>query len=201
MKRVALLVASLILATTAPITIAGAQNGVAKSRGAGVFLGGGFDGASIVVFGDPNVEESGGGGGITLGYGFSPHWSLYTEVNSSSMKSAGGGEYSLMHFDVGTRVHFRAGPHRVVPFLQIALTARTTTDEVAGQTNTSSGGGISLGTGLNAHVTPAVAFSGAVMWTLGAFDSFRTGDRILDGSSVVAGTTRVHFGLVWFPKR
>jgi len=46
----------------------------------------------------------------------------------------------------------------------------------------------------------AVAFSTSIMWTLGAFDTFKVGDRTLDGSSIVAGSTRVHFGVVWFPR-
>jgi hypothetical protein len=178
-----------------------AQVGAPKSRAAGFFLGGGFEGASSVVWGDPTVEESGGGAGLTLGYGFSPHWSLYAQANASQITSAGGGEYSLAHFDFGTRIHFRAGPHRIVPFLQIALTGRAAVDEVNGSTQTSSGGGISLGTGLNVHFTPAVAFSVAPTWTLGVFDTFKVGDQTIEGSSLVAGTTRVQFGLVWFPRR
>lgn len=196
MKRVALVIAGLALFAA----VAGAQSTDVKSRAAGFFVGGGLDGASIVVYGDPNVEESGGGADFTIGYGFSPHWSLYAQANASQITAAGGGEYSLAHFDVGTRIHFRAGPHTVVPFLQIALTGRAAVDDVNGTTTTSSGGGISLGTGLNLHFTPAVAFSTSIMWTLGAFDTFTVGDRTLDGSSIIAGSTRVQFGVVSFPR-
>ena len=196
MTRLALVVAGVILFATSAV----AQTTNAKSRAAGFFLGGGLDGESIVVYGDPNVEESGGGVDFTIGYGFSQHWSLYAQANASQIAAAGGGEYSLAHFDVGTRIHFRAGSHTVVPFLQVALTGRAAVDDINGTTTTSSGGGISLGTGLNLHFTPAVAFSTSIMWTLGAFDTFKVGDRTLDGSSIVAGSTRVHFGVVWFPR-
>jgi hypothetical protein len=173
------------------------------SRAAGPFFGGSIESASIVVFeGEDNVEESGGGAGFVFGYGFSPHWSLYTQVNASSMQVAGGtGEYSLVHFDLGTRIHFRAGAHRVVPFMQVALTGRTTTDDVDGTTATTTGGGISLGTGLNVHVKPSLAVSGALSWTLGTFDEFTVGDRTIEGTGIVAGTTRVQLGLTWFPRR
>ncbi|MGH9889631.1 MAG: outer membrane beta-barrel protein [bacterium] len=200
MKAARFSVASLALMIATPFALAAGQMGAQKSRGAGVFLGGGLDGSSIVVYGDPTVQESGGGVDLTLGYGFSPHWSLYTELNASQMTAAGGGDYSLAHFDLGTRVHFRAGPHTVVPFLQIAITGRATVSHFGGTTNTSSGGGISLGTGLNVHFTPAVALSTAIMWTLGSFDTFKVDDRTFDGSTVVAGSTRVHFGVVWFPQ-
>lgn len=101
--------------------------------------------------------------------------------------------------DLGARVHFRAGPNVVVPFLQSGLAGRAVAADVNGSTVSGSGGGLSLGGGLNAHFTPSVAFSGAVMWTVGTFDTFRVDNQTVAGSSIDATTARVHLGIIWFP--
>ncbi|HEY9225391.1 MAG TPA: outer membrane beta-barrel protein [Gemmatimonadaceae bacterium] len=199
MKNKSVLIGGLALGLAMPFANVEGQS-TARSRAGGFYVGGGLDGSSIVVYGDEGVEETGGGAELTLGYGFSPHWSLYTQLSASSMTAAGGGNYSLAHFDFGTRVHFRAGPHTVVPFLQIAVTGRAVVDEVAGTQTTSSGGGISLGAGVNTHFTPAVAFSAGLMTTIGTFDTFKIDNRTLDGGTTIgASSTRFHLGLVWFP--
>jgi hypothetical protein len=176
-----------------------AQEGLSKSKAAGFFLGGGFDGNGITTSSD-NVTESGPGGSFVIGYGFSRRWSLYSEASAATINlDGGGGTYSLVHLDVGTRIHFRTGPNVVVPFLQFAVSGRAMGADVDGTSVTGSGAGVTVGGGLNMHFTPAVAFSTAVTWTAGDFDKFQVGSQTIStNASVSATSARVHIGLVWF---
>jgi Outer membrane protein beta-barrel domain len=199
--RSALVVAAIVAALTAvhPMThTAQAQAGLHRSKSAGFFLGGGFEGDGITTTSD-NVTESGSGASLVLGYGFSPRWSLYSEVSGASVNiNGGGGTYTLAHFDFGTRIHFRGGPNIVVPFLQFAIARRGMIEDVNGTSVSGSGAGFSIGGGLNAHFTPAVAFSTAITWTAGKFDDFQVGTQSINAGSVSATSARIHVGMVWF---
>ena len=58
------------------------------------------------------------------------------------MNARGGGTYSLGHFDVGARVHFRAGPNIVVPFFQFGLAGRGVSSTSNGTEYSGRGGGL-----------------------------------------------------------
>lgn len=192
MSRMNAFAALLLVAAT---SVAAAQ----KSQSTGFFLGAGLEGNGITTNESGSTTESGSGLGITLGYGFTPTWSLYGQLSGASINADGGGTYTLAHFDIGARVHFRSGPNTVVPFLQFGLAGRGVSQDVNGSSVTGNGAGISLGGGLNAHFSPKVAFSGAVTWTVGSFDHFAVDGNSVNGTSVDATSARVHLGLVWFP--
>jgi hypothetical protein len=113
------------------------------------------------------------------------------------------GTYGLGHFDLGTRVHFLAGEHRVLPFAQLGLSDRAVAADlfVASRTRrfTASGAGAAFGGGLNAHFTPGVAFSAAVTWSLGNFSKYEIDGVAVPRNSYSATSARVHLGVVWFP--
>jgi len=170
-----------------------------RSKSSGLFIGVGVEGNGIKPDESGTVTESGGGAGLTLGYGFSPRWSMYSEFSGANINADGGGTYQLGHVDLGARVHFRTGPNVIVPFLQFGITGRGIKQTVNGLDDTGIGGGFSLGGGLNAHFTPKVALSGAVMWTAGRFDSFTVDGQSVSGGAFNATSARVHLGLLWFP--
>lgn len=201
-SRSAMRLSSLCAALAAailPLAAANAQQQVTKSTASGFFIGLGLEGDGLTTNQGGATTESGSGGGLELGYGFNKRWSLYGELSGAQMNASGGDTYSLAHLDLGARVHFRAGPNVVVPFLQFGLAGRAVAADVNGSTVSGSGGGLSLGGGLNAHFTPSVAFSGAVTWTVGTFDTFRVDNQTVAGSSIDATTARVHLGIIWFP--
>jgi Outer membrane protein beta-barrel domain len=171
------------------------------SRSDKFFIGFGIDGNGMSTnqSGSNRVNESGGGGSLTLGWGFSPRWSIYGEMSGADMKADGGGTYGLAHVDLGARVHFRAGPNTVVPFLQFGVTGRGMSQNYLGNDLRASGGGVSFGGGLNAHINPAMAFSTAVTWTVGKFSSYQVNGVSVGGGSVDATSARLHLGLVFFP--
>jgi hypothetical protein len=176
-----------------------------KSRSGGFFIGTGFEGNGIVTnLGSGSTTESGAGGALVLGYGFTPRWSLYGELSAANINGSGGGTYSLAHVDVGARVHFLTRTHTVVPFVQFGLSrrgeAQTSTSYYGAQTFSASGAGVFFGGGANVHVTPAFAFSGGVTWSVGDFSTYTIDNQSLSGPTVSATSARVHLGVIWFPR-
>jgi outer membrane protein with beta-barrel domain len=185
----------------APRRPAPTRSSMERSRSKGFFLGLGVEGSGIQTNVSGSTAESGGGGGLVVGYGFSKRWSLYTDVSDAVMTATGGGTYSLAHADLGARIHFRSGAHALVPFLQVGATGRAVSTTAGGVTYTGSGGGATLGMGFNAYFTRAAAVSAAASWSVGNFDKFQVDNVVVGttGASVNAQTARVHLGLVWFP--
>ena len=176
------------------------RSSMERSRSKGFFVGVGVEGSGIQTNVAGSSAESGGGGGLVLGYGFSKRWSLYTDVSDAVMTATGGGTYSLAHADLGARVHFRGGAHALVPFLQVGATGRAVSTTVGGTTYTGSGGGATLGAGLNAYFTHSAALSAVASWSVGNFDKFQVDNTVVGtNASVNATTARVHLGMVWFP--
>jgi hypothetical protein len=176
------------------------RSSMERSRSKGLFIGVGVEGSDIQTNVAGSTAESGGGGGLVLGYGFSKRWSLYTDVSDARINATGGGTYSLAHADLGARVHFRGGAHSLVPFLQVGATGRAVSTTVGGTTYTGSGGGATLGAGLNAYFTHSAALSAVASWSVGNFDKFQVDNTVVGtNASVNATTARVHLGMVWFP--
>jgi hypothetical protein len=137
-----------------------------------------------------------------IGYGFTPRWSLYSQFDVTRVATSDAPDHRPVFavLDLGTRIHFRTGPHVVVPFAQVGLTGQVEFDKVGDIVSSSSGGGLSVGGGFNAHFNPAWAFSTAVTWTFGNFSSFKVDHETVDLDPVKVTTARLHLGLVWFPR-
>src|SRR5690349_2189833 len=83
-----------------------------SSRSSGFFVGLGVEGDGVsthVAQSDIWTKAAGGGAELVLGYGFTPRWSLYSDLSVASIDQDQdqGGRYSLRHVDAGVRVHFR----------------------------------------------------------------------------------------------
>jgi hypothetical protein len=167
-----------------------------KSRSMGFFVGVNYEGNGAVVE-DIDGADSGAGFGVTLGYGFTPQLALYGQLSGASMES---GSYALGHFDIGLRAHFRAPAKTVVPFVQVGLSGRAFRQDVFGDTVEAGGAGFSFGAGLNAHFTPAVAFTTGVAWAVGNLGNFKVSGISVTDESLGLTTARVHFGIIWFPQ-
>jgi hypothetical protein len=194
------------LATGVALSAASAQaptvqaaSSAIRSHSSGFYVGLGYegDGAEVIQAGAP--VESGSGGGLVLGYGFTPKFSIYTESSGATMVAADGSAYTLAHLDIGMRRHFRTGSNVVVPFIQTGLSFRAAQQSLDIGTATGSGVGASFGVGMNAHFNPALAFSAAATWTYGYFGSYQVDGSATGGEGVDALTTRLHLGFIWFP--
>lgn len=195
-SRLAIVVSAACLLFATP-TSAHAQD---KSRSQRFFLGASYEGVGVVAE-DSDEAESGRGFGITAGYGFTNRLALYTQFSGASVESIDFiDNYGAGHFDIGLRVHFRAPAKTVVPFLQVGVSGRALVFDDGVDKLESSGTGGSFGAGLNAHFTPALAFTTGATWSFGSVGDVKLNGVKLPSESVGMTTARVHFGLIWFPQ-
>jgi hypothetical protein len=167
-----------------------------KSRSEGFFVGASYEGNGV-SFEDGDSTESGAGFGVTFGYGFNPTFALYGQLSGASIGSEDG-DYGLGHFDIGTRVHFRAPAKTVVPFIQAGISSRALTQDIGSDEVEASGIGFAVGGGINAHFSPAVAFTAGATWSLGNMGNFKVNGVDVDFDSAGMTTARVHVGIIWF---
>lgn len=188
--------------TAAPLA---SDRAARKSSSERFWIGLGLEGNGLLANDALNSgTDSGRGIGLSLGYGFTPRWSLYSALSGASMTASDfSGTYALGHFDVGTRIHFGNESGRVRPFVQAALSGRAVTQDFYLGSRAykveAGGAGVSFGGGLNAHVTPALALSGAVTWSVGSFSVYKVNGLEVPSDSPGVTSARVHLGLVWFP--
>jgi len=188
--------------TAAP---AASSRAARKSSSERFWIGVGLEGNGLLANDALNSDtDSGRGIGLSLGYGFTPRWSVYSVLSGASMTASDfTGTYALGHFDLGTRIHFGNESGRVRPFVQAALSGRAVTQDFYVGSRAynveASGAGVSFGGGLNAHFTPALAFSGAVTWSAGNFSAYKVNGIEVPSDSLGATSARVHLGIVWFP--
>lgn len=140
------------------------------------------------------TTEQGLGGSLTIGYGSNTKWAVLTQISRARLGGYRGGTYVLTHFDLDVRYHFRWPAQAIVPFVQAGPSVRAASDNV----DTGRGFGVSTGVGLNAFVGPSIAITGALVETIGKFDSFTVNGRPTTPSSGTSFSTRVHLGLAWF---
>jgi len=199
-RRIALL-AALSSTLAAGLRPALAQPAV-KSRGAGLFVGGGAE-VNVVAANPAGVGPAnapGAGGGVVLGYGFTDRWAAYGHLGWAAFRAARGDATGVGSWDLGTRVHFRAGPHALVPFLEAGVS-----DRALGETVTSGGRTANvvsfrltpaLGGGANLHLAPRAAVSASALWGVGRFAA-------AGATTARLGVTRplLHAGLLLFAGR
>ena len=196
-SRIAALSAALLL-FTAPLA---AQSPVASST-RGFFLGAHLNASSVSIDEDEfeTEEESGGGFGLQLGYGFTSRLALFIEGTAAEIET----DVALAHVDLGLRYAFTNPTRRWVPSLEVALTGRAIAEndaDVEGETADVSltGGGVTLGAGLQYYLTPKWAIGAAVKWTGGEFSDFTVDNVTIGDLDIDATSTRLNFGVTWYP--
>ena len=161
----------------------------------------GIDGVGTEAF-----EEQGMGLGLTLGYGFNERIALYTTVDAGYVEydpdnpAARGEDYESVTVDFGARMNFGGEYGRMRPYINAAFTGVATSDDAEIGTIITSGGGVTVGGGLQYFHRRRWALNAAVQLTSGAFtevdvnddrEEFTVGDAFIH--------TRVHLGAVWHP--
>jgi len=217
MKRT-FLFAALAAAVVAGPASAQLATGPVRSNTSGFLLGFGVN-ASTIKAQDPEIASgTKGGGGIflQLGYGFTPHFTLYTELAGASLNDDGDGSYpnskaGVGHFDLGARYHFGNRGWRARPFLQAAVGVRAVThdnveyEDMDGFAQTGvltyGGGAASVGAGLLYAFTPGLSLHTSVEASAGKFTSVTLGDITDHNQSITATSARLNVGLNWFPSR
>jgi hypothetical protein len=151
----------------------------------------------------------GEGGGIQLGYGFTPGLMVFASADVSRQGTDWGnigGSMGLAHLEVGGRLSFPAPRKRLVPYLTAFVGKR-------GLAAHSDGGGLSVsmrlsgtevggGGGILYAFSPAFSLDAGLLASHGKLDRMElTGDVQRDGSINVDASTnlRLKVGFQWHP--
>jgi hypothetical protein len=189
---------SCLLFVLSPVSVVHSQ-GEGPIGPVGFFIGAGGESdwlatSTTVARQKVRTTEQGLGGVLTVGYGSNAKWAVLSQISRAQLDGYRGGSYILTHIDLDVRYHFRWASQSIVPFVQAGPSLRAASDDV----DTGRGFGVSAGAGVNAFVRSSMAVTGAVVGTLGTFDSFTVNGRPHEASSVTSFSTRVHIGLAWF---
>ena len=192
-----------LVAVIAPIGIVQAQD-AAKPGGSGLFLGFGVEATTLsyrpATGGD--TSHSGSGGALTIGYGFGPRWALFGRFSGATLL-ASDGNYSAGNADIGGRLLFR-NDRAVMPFIHFGVSGTSEThrldDGTGRHTYESSGGAVFFGGGVAAHFNRQFAFVASLTLAGGQYTLFRRDKVDIVSSALPTSSSRLHLGLLWYPK-
>ncbi|MDP9178967.1 MAG: outer membrane beta-barrel protein [Gemmatimonadota bacterium] len=176
------------------------DGGAVSSITEGFFLAPHLLGASL-EFEDEEVE-SGGGGGLTIGYGFTRMFSAFFTIDGASVDIRDpdiSGDYTLAQADLGARLNFRSETRKAIPYIEAALTGRAAETTVEGVDIQLSGPAFTLGGGLNYYFQQKLALDVGLSLSFGRFDTLEIdGDEVPYEEADATGT-RFRVGLTWYP--
>jgi len=181
----------------------------AQSGNRGFMINAHLAGSALSGTGAESITESGGGLGLGVGYGFNDRIVLFFNLDAASMEydddvEADEESYGLVTGDLGVRVNFGNEGMKVRPYLNAAFSgvARVEEYEVLGEEveQVVSGGGVTIGGGLQYFFSPRFALDVAVQATQGAFTDVTVDDEDEEFDEGVAfSTSRLQLGVTWHP--
>jgi len=206
MHRSTLLAACAALLAAAPLAAQGTAQGATlpASSTKGFFIGIHSGGSSISADDLSDDTEAGGGGGIQIGYGFTPQLALFVE-GTGAVLDTDDGDIALGHADIGVRYAFTSPTRRWVPHLEAALSGRGLAQDDAvldggGIGDVSMGGvGFTLGGGVQYYAAPQWAIGAALKWTTGEFSEGEIDDVKVEDLDIDATSLRLNLGVTWYP--
>jgi hypothetical protein len=152
-------------------------------------------------------SESGGGASLQLGYGFNRRFAMFIDGATAVLPAndSNGSDFTLNHVDIGARYSFANPAKAFVPYIEAALTGRgVRRDDVPFGTTRGdveySGGAFTLGGGFNYFFNRSWAFMTALKVTTGEFSTVKFESVSVDNLDIDATTTRLNFGVSWFPR-
>lgn len=165
-------------------------------------------GTSLTVEGGD--ENTGGGLGLRVGYGFNRRLTGFVNLDGSTVQipqsnSLVAGDWSLMHAEVGARFHFANSLRRWVPYVETSIGARSVSIDNASVNNAPAGKvsfngpALSVGTGLSVFVNRKWALDANLRWTGGTFTEIDQGNIALRNLDIEAASFRFGAGVVWWP--
>lgn len=191
-----------VLTTLAASAHVAAQSSTTRGFLLGAHLGGG----AVSIEGSEYAR--GGGGGVTFGLGVNRNFTVFLNIDGSSIDVAadGGaveGDWTLGHADLGVRFNFANSLRSWVPYLSGALTARAVSiSDIGGNTGTEgsiSGGGFTLGGGIMIYPSQAFAVDISALFTQGQYTTLTVGGTSQTGFDVDSSSNRFSVGIAWWP--
>lgn len=183
----------------------------AQSDNSGVMLNLHLAGQGLALVGDETEAETGGGLGVALGYGFNDRVTLFLNIDGSAIQydedvseETGDDTYSAVTADLGVRMNFGNEGMKLRPYINAAFSGLAVVEEfeIAGEDveTTLSGGGLTVGGGLQYFFTSSLAVDVALQATQGAFTNAAVDDEDEDLEQGIAFTSsRLQLGLTWHP--
>jgi len=207
-RSTALLLACAGLALT-PLAVSAQEATAPRANTEKLMLSLALGGASLSSDGLRDENQSGGGFSAQLGWGFTRLFTLLADA-SGAVLNQDDEEHVLVHFDLLGRFNFTNPGRAWVPFVDAGISARIAGQDdavvvVDDETQTvdleMSGGGLTVGGGLEYYLTPAIALGASVRWTVGEFSTVKFNNVDIDGFKLDATTTRLDLRVTWRPMR
>jgi opacity protein-like surface antigen len=182
----------------------------AQSDNRGFMLNAHLTGQGLSGTGSGSVTESGGGLGVALGYGFNDRIIVYFNLDAASMEydedepDFENESYDLVTGDLGVRVNFGNEGMRLRPYINAAFTGAAAVDEFElldeDVESIVSGGGVTIGGGVQYFFSRKLALDLGLQATQGAFTGITVDDEDEEFEEGVAFTTsRLQLGVTWHP--
>lgn len=201
MNRSVMFAAMLLAMPGAGAPLLAQASSPAPSLGMGPSLG--VHGTTAALSLDRDERPAFGGGlGVTAGYGFRNGLSLHSVTTGALMAPSGRDRYLLSHLDVEARYRLGGPSRALAPNLAIGASGRTARFEVPDAqgegTVRRTVVGVTAGGGLNYHLSPSTALDWSIRHTFGDVSRWRCPDAA-DQVRTCSTTTRVNFGVAWYP--
>ena len=182
---------------------AAAQN--ARSNTRGLLIGANATAGSLKV--EEGDTESGGGGGITVGWGISRMIAVFLRVDAAKYDITDpeiDGSYGVGIVDLGVRISFREPKDRFIPYITAAFSAQRASAEVFFTPTVSSdisinGPGFTLGGGFMHFLAEQIALDVNLLLTSGRFTEVQVGSVSAEIGDLDSQAARLNLGLAWFP--
>jgi opacity protein-like surface antigen len=182
----------------------------AQSDNSGFMLNAHLTGNALSGIGAEAETESGGGLGLALGYGFNDRIILYFNVDAASIErdeedvDAPDDRYDLVTADLGVRMNFGNEGMKLRPYINAAFTGVAAVEEYEfvdeEVEQVLSGGGITIGGGLQYFFSRSLALDLGLQATQGAFSEVMVDDEDEELDEGLAfATSRIQIGLTWHP--
>jgi hypothetical protein len=149
----------------------------------------------------------GGGAGVTVGYGVSRLFTVFTSMELAKQKTAPTdtpeGSWGLVHLELGARANLPLGasttPYVTASYGARALAAKATSEEGETFDASISGKYLSAGAGIERAISRSMSLDGGVDVGLGKFSHFKTGSDEWDASVNSTRVIRMRLGITWRP--
>lgn len=197
---------TLLAAASAVLVSSTAHAQVSDNRGwmvnvhvAGAATGGAADDAEM---------RRGGALGVAVGYGFSDRLALVLSADGARVKYPGPvtadggptGSYDQLTVDIALRASFLGEHSPLRPYLTSGITGVAESPRPDDTGMVKSGGGITIGGGLQYFTSPKVALDAGLLFTSGSFTGVEVdGEKYEYDEGLGFSHSRLQLGITWRP--
>jgi hypothetical protein len=169
-----------------------------------------LSGASITppkVEGEDNETGSGGGAGVRLGWGFSPNFTIYADLDAAKVTfDKTDGDFALAHIDFAVSYNFLSSSRKLRPYVEvgysvIALGATLKNPGSPDADYVQGGGGWVAGGGINYFFSRSAALNLGLDIGSAKFEDAEIDKTKIADTGGNATTARINLGLTWYPMK